>query len=125
MSATFTWELPRDSTAPAQGRWYVREFASNDTEAVDAELVVTELITNAWKHGRGKAPITLRVEVGDAALRIEVCGEAAGDPIRTIDGADSDPSGRGLLMIDGLATGWGFERHGDTVCVWADVPHVG
>lgn len=124
MSATLTWELPRDSTAPAQGRWHVRNLASHDTEAVDAELVVTELITNAWKHGRGDSPIILRVEIGDAALRIQVCGEAAGDPVRTLDSADSDPSGRGLTMIDELASAWGFERHGDTVCVWADVPHM-
>lgn len=125
MGATFTWELPRDSTAPAQGRWHVRGVTSNDTEAVDAELVVTELITNAWKHGCGEAPITLHVEVDDAALRIQVCGEAEGDPVRAFDGAECDPSGRGLLMIDELAAAWGFERDGDTVCVWADVPHMG
>ena len=124
MSATYTWELPRDSTAPAQGRWRVREVASNDREAVDAELVVTELITNAWKHGAGDLPITLRVEVRDDALHLEVCGESASDPMRSASGEGSESSGRGLMMIDGLTDSWGFERNGSNLCVWADLPHL-
>jgi len=124
MSVTFTWQLPRNSTAPAQGRWHVRGLASDDREAVDAELVVTELITNAWKHGCGSAEISLCVEVRDESLHIEVCGEAEGNPIRAAGDIGSDPGGRGLLMIDGLTEQWGFERRGDFVCVWADVPHL-
>jgi anti-sigma regulatory factor (Ser/Thr protein kinase) len=124
MSVTFTWELPRDSTAPAQGRWHVRDVTSNDREAVDAELVVTELITNAWKHGSGDQPITLRVEVRDDALRLEVCGESASDPVRSPQNAGSDSGGRGLMMIDGLTDQWGYERKGSVLCVWADLPHL-
>lgn len=122
MSITYTWELPRDSTAPGQGRWRVREVAADKTEAIDAELVVTELITNAWKHGCGGDPITLRVEVRDDSLHLEVCGEAEGDPIRGAGDAEVGPGGRGLLMIDELADRWGFDRTGNTVCVWADLP---
>lgn len=122
MSVTFTWTLPHDSTAPAQGRWHVREIASNDIEAVDAELVVTELITNAWKHGVGE--ITLSVEVAEEILHIEVCGASGGDPkASTVDDA-VEASGRGLLMIEGLAERWGFDRRGEVVCVWADVPRI-
>ena len=124
MSVTYTWELPRDSTAPAQGRWHVRGVTSNDREAGDAELVVTELITNAWKHGSGDGPITLRVEVRDDALCLEVCGESASDPVSSQQTAGSDSGGRGLMMIDGLADSWGYERNGSSLCVWADLPHL-
>ena len=124
MSVTYTWELTRDSTAPAQGRWHVRGVTSNDREAVDAELVVTELITNAWKHSSGDGPITLRVEVRDDALRLEVCGESASDPVSSQQTAGSDSGGRGLMMIDGLADSWGYERNGSNLCVWADLPHL-
>jgi anti-sigma regulatory factor (Ser/Thr protein kinase) len=124
VSVTYTWELPRDSTAPAQGRWHVRGVTSNDREAVDAELVVTELITNAWKHGAGDLPITLRVEVRDDALHLEVCGESASDPVSSQQTAGSDSGGRGLMMIDGLADSWGYERNGSNLCVWADLPHL-
>ena len=124
MSVTYTWEVPRDSTAPAQGRWHVRGVTSNDREAGDAELVVTELITNAWKHGSGDGPITLRVEVRDDAMRLEVCGESASDPVSSQQTAGSDSGGRGLMMIDGLADSWGYERNGSNLCVWADLPHL-
>ena len=127
MSVTYTWELPRNSTAPAQGRWHVRGVTSNDRETVDAELVVTELINNAWKHGAGDLPITLRVEVRDDALHLEVCGESASDPMlnmRATTDEGSEPSGRGLMMIDGLADSWGYECNGSNLCVWADLPHL-
>ncbi len=123
MSVCYSWDLPRDSTAPAQGRWHVRSLASGDLEAVDAELVVTELITNAWKHGSGTASISLRVEVHEDSMHVEVCGEAVGDPRPASAQPDTD-SGRGLMLIDELTTRWGFSRTGDVVCVWADVPRV-
>ena len=126
LSVTFTWTLPHDSRAPAQGRWHLRELASNAIEAADAELVVTELITNAWKHGYGE--ITLRVEVAEEVMHIEVCSASDDDPrATTLGGASEDAveaDGRGLLLIEGLAKRWGFDRRGSVVCVWADVSRV-
>lgn len=98
----------------------MRELLSDNTEAVDAELVVSELVTNAWKHGTGDDPITLTARLGDGGLRIEVCGAARGEPARQ---ADSDSAGgRGLLLIDELVETWGFERRDNVVCVWAQIP---
>lgn len=119
MSADYTWQLPRDSTAPGQARWHMRELFANDREAVDAELVVSELVTNAWKHGQGEGPITLNVQLRDGGVRLEVCGTANGEPRVEIDSDSS--SGRGLLLIDGLARAWGHERSGELVCVWAEI----
>lgn len=123
VSVAYTWHLPADSTAPAQGRWHVRGLSSSDVDAIDAELVVSELITNAWKHGSGAGDITLQVEVRDDCLHIDVCGITHGTPL--IDDVDSgiDASGRGLLLIEELASRWGYERRGDVMCVWADVPY--
>lgn len=124
MSIGFTWDLPRDSTAAAQGRWHVREVSSSDREAVDAELVATELITNAWKHGSGDGPITLRVEIRDDCLHLEVCGDSQSDPVRERDADESKADGRGLTMVEDLTDRWGFARDGDVLCVWADIPHL-
>ncbi len=120
----FTWELPRDATAPGTGRWYVREIASSDREALDAELVVSELITNAWEHGFGTDPITLRVDVRDDVLHIEVCGHAKGIPAIPRSTDQDSTRGRGLLLIEELVQAWGYERSGEMLCVWADVPHL-
>lgn len=123
MSVTYSWQLPRDSTAPAQARWHLRELATSEIEAVDAELVVTELVTNAWKHGRGLGAISLRVDVRHDCLHIEVCGDAVGMPELILADDASTSDGRGLLLIDGLARDWGFERRNDALCVWADVAY--
>lgn len=117
MPVSYTWELPADSTAPGQGRWHMRELFADDIEAVDAELVVTELITNAWRHGRG--PITLRAELLDDGVRIEVCSESSDMPRARSDATQS--GGRGLLLINELTDEWGYETDGSRLCVWAHV----
>lgn len=117
MAASHTWVLPADSTAPGQARWHLRELLSDDTEALDAELVATELITNAWRHGRG--PITLRAELREHCLFLEVCSESDTEPaVRTESG---EGSGRGLLLIEELTHGWGFRRNDTHLCVWAEI----
>lgn len=121
MSVTFTWRLPMDSTAPAAARWHLRDVASSDLEAVDAELVVTELVTNAWKHGTGEGDITVTAEVRDSSLRIEVCGIAEGTPALSTSTDESDDDGRGLLLLDGLVNEWGYDRRDNLMCVWAEV----
>ena len=123
LSVTYTWHLPADSTAPGQGRWHVRGLSSSEVDAIDAELVVSELITNAWKHGSGTGDIILQVDVREDSLHIEVCGITPGTPQVDDGGSGVDASGRGLLLIEELASGWGYERRGDALCVWADVPY--
>jgi anti-sigma regulatory factor (Ser/Thr protein kinase) len=118
MSLTYSWELPADSTAPGQGRWHVRELLTDRIEVADAELVVTELITNAWRYGRG--PITLRAEILEDGIRIEVCSESSDDPKMRAHGPAS--GGRGLLLVEELSREWGYERAGGHLCVWAQVP---
>ncbi len=122
MSATQTWELPADATAPGQARWHLRQLLSGNEEAIDAELVATELITNAWRHGRG--PITLQADVRSDGLLLRVCSASDFEPTVRVDsdsGAD-DSGGRGLLLIEELTTAWGFERNGEQLCVWAQIP---
>ena len=117
MSVAYSWELPADSTAPGQGRWHVREVLTDRIEVADAELIVTELITNAWRYGRG--PITLRAELLEDGIRIEVCSESSDEPAIQTDA--SPAGGRGLLLIEELSRDWGYERAGDHLCVWAHV----
>ncbi|MGH3158099.1 MAG: ATP-binding protein [Streptosporangiaceae bacterium] len=64
-----------------------------------AELIVSELVTNALRHGAG--PIEVRLFYGCGDLRIEVHDEGLGRPVRR-EVTDDDESGRGLLLLDGL-----------------------
>ena len=118
MTATFTWDLPMESTAAAIARQHVRDVASTTNEVIDAELVASELVTNAWAHGRGT--ITMTITVADDVMRLEVCSDSDGVP-HQVASSDESPEGRGLLLIEKLASDWGHVRRGSTLCVWADV----
>jgi len=64
-----------------------------------AELVVTELATNALRHGTGPIGISLCYSGHD--LRTEVHDHGTGRPVRRQTTAD-DEQGRGLELLDGL-----------------------
>jgi anti-sigma regulatory factor (Ser/Thr protein kinase) len=64
-----------------------------------AELIVSELTTNAIRHGDG--PIQVRMSYADGDLRVEVHDAGAGRPVRR-QATPADESGRGLALLDGL-----------------------
>jgi anti-sigma regulatory factor (Ser/Thr protein kinase) len=72
-----------------------------------AELVVSELVTNAVCHG--DTPIWMRLSVGGGDLRVEVHDGGPGRPVRRHAGG-ADECGRGLELLDGLIELHGGER---------------
>lgn len=82
----------------------------------DAVLVVDELVSNALRHGEPPRRCRL-VRVG-RRLRVEVDDAGLGWPrIRTADAS----GGRGLVIVQALAAGWGVIRHPRHKTVWAEV----
>jgi len=81
-----------------------------------AELLVSELVTNALRHG--SPPITMEVScLGEQGLRVRVSDGVPGAPlVRHVD-ADSE-SGRGMLLIAALAAQWGVEPGLAGKAVW-------
>lgn len=82
----------------------------------DAKTVVSELVNNAFLHGRGA--IELRLSQRHNRLRIEVIDERAGAEIRVTDRRRE--GGQGLRIVDQLARRWG--AYEGTTHVWADLP---
>ncbi|MGW3668508.1 ATP-binding protein [Streptomyces sp. NPDC005141] len=74
-----------------------------------AELVATELVTNAVQHTEGPAAIRLRWARG--VLRIGVWDGDATPPALAPPGALGE-SGRGLTLVQGCADDWGWYRLG-------------
>jgi serine/threonine-protein kinase RsbW len=72
-----------------------------------AELVVSELVTNALCHGAGL--IEMRLSYADGDLRVEIHDSGVGRPVRQHVGADAE-YGRGLELLDGLIELHGGER---------------
>lgn len=71
-----------------------------------AELLASELITNALRYGSG--PITVLVTPGAGEVRVDVADESALSPTPRRATPD-DEGGRGLLIVQSLATSWGME----------------
>ncbi|GGW10632.1 magnesium or manganese-dependent protein phosphatase [Streptomyces capoamus] len=97
----------------------VRAWGARD-RAYEIELAADELITNALMHTEGPAIVTLRaLSGGGRRLRIEVEDPSSALPRRR-DAGESRVSGRGLLLVDRLADGWGVEARGGGKAVWCE-----
>lgn len=111
--------LGREPDAVPRARRMVRSALAEEMPAVagDAELVVSELVTNAALHG--EAPITVRVLVNRVA-RVEVHDHGRSAPILLKQGTDA-MTGRGLSMVAAVASDWGVEPAAEGKTVWAEL----
>jgi two-component sensor histidine kinase len=75
-----------------------------------AELLVSELVTNALTHGRGT--ITVRLEHGASGLLVTVCDDEPSHP-EVPPQVPLALGGRGLRMVDVLAVDWGITPDSD------------
>ncbi|PPK98043.1 serine phosphatase RsbU (regulator of sigma subunit) [Kineococcus xinjiangensis] len=111
--------LPPDVRSAAMARRHVREAVGGSAlEQVldDALLVVTELVTNAVLHAGTEVELRLRDE--QEALWLEVADRLPGvlPLLRAPD--DERESGRGVLLLDALATEWGTAHRSHGKAVW-------
>src|SRR5215207_705578 len=108
MNGTTTLELPRSSGSAGIARLIVSAHgaALSDDRLKSANLIVSELVTNACKHGQGT--IQLVVRSGADGIRAEVEDEGT-----EVEIAPTDPrpprGGWGLYFVDRLADAWGVE----------------
>ena len=118
--------LPITSLAARLARRHVAKIgASWPADVLDVALLLTsELVTNALRYGNGGG-MCLTVRQTPDALRVEVqdANPAAPELSRNPD-AVSD-QGRGLHLIDCLATRWGHTPSGDPPgkTVWFELNH--
>ncbi|MFF3848951.1 ATP-binding protein [Streptomyces sp. NPDC002328] len=89
-----------------------------------AELLTSELVTNALVHTDHDAVLT--ATVGPAGLRVEVRDFVARRPQpRTLAAAAGDGThGRGLILVQSLADAWGVRAHGVGKVVWFELAAV-
>jgi PAS domain S-box-containing protein len=114
-----TWDVPSEPAAVADVRRQVAIRLATwglDDAAFTAELIVTELVTNAIRHAVG--PIQLRL-IRDRALICEVSDGSSTAPHLQRACAFAE-DGRGLLLVSQLTQRWGTRQtpHGKTI--WAE-----
>ncbi|GAA3815225.1 SpoIIE family protein phosphatase [Streptomyces phyllanthi] len=119
-----TWEIEAQDKMVGRARELVArqmEWWGLEEESFTTELIVSELVTNAIRHGG--EPITLRL-IRDHNLICEVSDGSSTSPhVRRAQ--DTDEGGRGLYLITQLTQGWGtrYGERGKTI--WAEQPLPG
>jgi anti-anti-sigma factor len=128
-------ELAADKLAPGRARASIRELLEDvlhGPELDGAALMASELVTNAVVHSAPGCDSTVgvRLVVFGNSARVEVDDPGRGfDPAEHLPGPSDVPGpgegGRGLFVVDRLASRWGIRRHqtdrGYRFSVWFEV----
>lgn len=117
-STPFALTLTRDVSAPRIARhilneWFATALAHDEFDT--AELLVSELVTNAVLHGQGTIMVRAHLVDGDGLL-VEVMDEGTGFE-RPVRDADFEKiGGWGLGLVDSESSRWGGTR-GHNACL--------
>jgi two-component sensor histidine kinase len=120
--------LTEDLSSVALARLTLRAFLWDwhlDFLADTAQLIMSELATNAIKFGSGVglASIYLRDEGPDhGVLVMEVTDDSQEMPVLSQAGPN-DECHRGLVLVDQLAGKWGVELLGGQKVIWAHLEY--
>ncbi|WP_328873642.1 PAS domain-containing SpoIIE family protein phosphatase/ATP-binding protein [Streptomyces sp. NBC_00287] len=115
------WTLPREPRSVGRAREYARgRLLSWDLEPLvdTAELLVSELVTNALRYGEGDIRLRLLL---DRTLVCEVWDAGLVQPRRR-RARDTDEGGRGLQLVGLLSAAWGSRRTPRGKTVWFELP---
>ncbi|MDH6622330.1 PAS domain S-box-containing protein [Streptomyces sp. LBL] len=123
-SQVATWDIPVDPAlvSPIRrqvvaqlGRWELSEAAFT------AELVVSELVTNAIRYG--SHPIRLRL-IHDAATLICEVSDTSHTAPHLRRAKTWDEGGRGLLLVAQLTQRWGSRHTAEGKTIWSEISLV-
>ena len=114
--------VDRDPMSAGAARRFVAEALAElecDNCSDVVQLLVSELVTNAVMHAGSDADVAVilrhdvvRIEVGDRSCDMPVSRRVAPDA----------RSGRGLWLVDQLASAWGVQERPGGKIVWFEVP---
>lgn len=104
----FRIDLTSSPEAAGVARRFVRAHSDSLPAAMldDAQLLVSELVTNAVRHGR--PAISLVVSLHPPLIGVAVHDE--GDslpPVAPVPPDAGESGGRGLMIVDRLSSAWG------------------
>jgi anti-sigma regulatory factor (Ser/Thr protein kinase) len=118
--------VPAGSRAPGAARMIVRHCLSGlVTHRIlhDAELLVSELVTNCVVHGELSAgqSVVVSIHVAADTLRFEIDNPGTAGVVASTPPADRGRHGGfGLVVVDVLAARWGVSR-GASTNVWFEL----
>jgi len=114
--------LEPDPAAVRDARRFVRDHcvaAQNSPDLCDdAVLLASEVVTNAFTHGRSEA--RLGVDAHPGRIHVEVSDDNSRHPQMQDDDGDA-LDGRGLRILDRVARRWGVRDDAFGKTVWFDL----
>ena len=106
--------------SPRAARAFVRRVLDEHATSADlAVLLISELSTNAVLHAR--TDFTVRVSAVSTGVRVEVQDANERSPVIGHTPSEAT-SGRGLHLVQALASSWGVEGRPEGKIVWFEVP---
>lgn len=112
-------ELPPDPTSAAVARQAIRDACRGIDVDVDLLVLCTsELVANAVLHGM--PPLELVVVVTEESIRVEVRDGSSQLALRRKPVIADTLSGRGLGILEVVASEWGSEATGTGKVTWFD-----
>lgn len=127
--ARFTFRLRAVETAAGEARRLLRRqlalWQVPETTRDNAQLVVSELVTNALRHTRSET-VGCELRLAGPLLRVAVSSDGSGpssQPEQLSQASEEDEGGRGLFLVCALSEGWGVKPRdfGRGHVVWADL----
>jgi len=120
-----TFALPGIAESVPVARWHVRDalgLHGLGEYAEDAEIITSELVTNAVQHARGNGTATIGVTLTHAgrtaAVTVTVSDSSPDGPIRRDTPAGSE-RGRGLRIVEALSADWGWRQEDGGKAIFA------
>ena len=120
MPDDLSFSLPRDTSAALIARRTIErhvDAALDDGHVEELKLLVSELVNNAVIHGEGA--ISLRLQIDDGIVRGDVVDGGDGFEREVRERGPDDVGGRGLIIVEALASRWGI--HEGTTHVWFEL----
>jgi anti-sigma regulatory factor (Ser/Thr protein kinase) len=113
--------LPREVSSVAKARRWLEdviEDVATPAQRRDALLMMSELVTNALRHGHGG--IVCQVSLSDDQDELRIAVTDASDQQPKLLAADPERiGGIGLLLLERLAARWGVAAFPGGKVVWA------
>ncbi|WP_314175198.1 ATP-binding protein [Streptomyces winkii] len=103
----------------------LREWGAHEDVCEDAELVISELFTNALLHTDSEE-IGYGLRLTGTHLRVEVSDEGCRSKEQRLRSAEcEEENGRGLLLVRAFSEAWGVRvcESGRGSVTWADLPY--
>jgi anti-sigma regulatory factor (Ser/Thr protein kinase) len=110
---------PESASVPEARRFISDQLADLDPETIDvARLLVSEVVTNAVLHARTEVTLTLERDRSTVQVQIQDANPLL--PVMRSHGPDAG-TGRGLHVLDRLATRWGTSQIEGGKIVWFEM----